>query len=271
VRFETDVVVGVDISARYLSKNYDAIVLTTGARVPRDLDVPGRDLKGVHFALNFLTQQNRLNAGDEIPEDERIVAQGKHVVVVGGGDTGSDCIGTSIRQGAASVTQIELLPQPPEKPTESNPWPTWPVIMRTSSAHEEGCERLWSIGAQEVLSDDSGNCRALRCARLDWSEPDQDGRMRFEEIPDSAFEIKADLMLLAMGFVHTEHGPLVQDLNLETDPRGNVLVDPHFMTTTPGVFAGGDTVKGASLIVHAIALGRDVAAAVDEFLTESKL
>ncbi len=273
VVFETNVNVGTDMSGGYLARSFDAIVLTTGAGVPRDLPIPGRDLKGIHFAMPFLTQQNKINAlgSDEngsamLDFDKDLTAAGKHVVVIGGGDTGSDCIGTSRRQGAEKITQIELLPQPPDDPAPTNPWPTWPIVKRTSSSQEEGCDRMWSIGTKEFIGDSDGNLAGLRCVKLNWSDPDESGRASFTEIKGSEFEIKAELALFAMGFVHTEHGPLLDGLGAKTDERGNVIVDGNYMVATPGVFAAGDTIKGASLIVHAIALGRKAASAVNRYL-----
>ena len=265
VVFETEVDVGVDISPRYLQRSYNAIVITAGATEPRDLKVPGRELNGIHFAMDFLTQQNKRNAGDTVPEDIAISARGKRVVVIGGGDTGADCVGTSNRQGATLVTQIELLPEPPKERQPDNPWPTWPNILRTSSSHEEGCQREWAVLTKEFLGED-GQVRALRAVRLKWSEPDEAGRRHFEEIPGSEFEIKADLVLLAMGFVHVEHGPLVQKFDLPLDDRGNIIVDDNYMTGVPGVFAAGDSVMGASLVVRAIYQGRELARGVHEYL-----
>jgi NADPH-dependent glutamate synthase beta subunit-like oxidoreductase len=257
--------VGPDISARYLLRNFDAVFLAVGSLAPRDLTVPGRDLGGIHMALPFLTQQNRRNAGDRIPPQDSIAAEGKHVVVVGGGDTGADCVGTSRRQGALSVTQIELLPRPPEQRPPENPWPTWPQILRSSSSHEEGCDRFWSVMTVEFAGE-GGHVSALRAVKLDWSEPDGAGRRRFVEQPGSEFTLKADLVLLAMGFLHVEHGPLVQELGLALDERGNVAADGNHMTTAGGVFAAGDCVTGASLVVRAINLGRRVAESVDAYL-----
>jgi NAD(P)H-dependent glutamate synthase small subunit len=265
VVFETGVNAGVDVSSAYLLRSFDAIVLAAGATAARNLPVPGRDLRGIHFAMEFLTQQNRRNAGDAIPVGEEISAEGKHVVVIGGGDTGSDCIGTSRRQGAASITQVELLPMPPEDRLPTNPWPTWPVILRTSSSQEEGCERLWSVQTKEFLGAEGG-VRMLSCVKLDWSDPDPAGRRTFREIPGSAFELPADLVLLAMGFVHVEHGPLVRDLGVATDVRGNLVSDRNCMTNVPGVFAAGDAVMGASLVVSAINLGRLAAEGADHYL-----
>ncbi|NOZ22639.1 MAG: glutamate synthase subunit beta [Planctomycetes bacterium] len=265
VKFETNVNAGVDLSAGYLQRTFDAILIAAGARVPRDLDIPGRDLKGVHFALEFLVQQNRRNAGDAIPKDMAITAAGKDVVVIGGGDTGSDCVGTCIRQRAKQVTQIELLPQPPPDRLEDNPWPTWPRILRTTSSHEEGCERMWSILTKELVGE-SGAVQKLSCVKIEWSEPDENGRRSFEEVAGSEFELEADLVLLALGFLRVEHGPLIKDLGIDTDERGNICVGDAHMTNVPGVFAAGDSVLGASLVVRAIALGRKAAEGLDRYL-----
>lgn len=265
VRFETGVHIGADLSVAYLERSFDAILITTGSRVPRDLPIPGRDLRGIRFAMEFLAQQNRRVAGDAIPPETAISAEGKNVVVIGGGDTGSDCIGTSRRQGARSITQIELLPEPPEQRPEDNPWPLWPQILRTSSSQEEGCERLWSVSTKE-FEGARGAVERLKCARLEWSEPDAQGRRTFREIAGSEFELKADLVLLSMGFLHTEHDPLVSQFGVKTDRQGNILVDRDFMTSVKGVFAAGDSTKGQSLVVHAIYLGRQAGDAVNRFL-----
>ncbi len=265
VIFETNVNVGTDVTVRYLQNTLDAVVIAAGATVPRDLPVPGRDLPGIHFAMDFLTQQNMAIGGEKVPEAERITARGKRVVVIGGGDTGSDCVGTSRRQGATEIHQLELLPKPPEERSVYNPWPTWPIIMRTSSSHEEGCNRLWSVSTKEFLGDEGG-VRKLRCVRIEWSEPDENGRSVFREIPGSDFEIAADLVLLAMGFVHVEHGPMVNEYGLERDARGNLVVDSDLMTSTPGVFAAGDSMVGASLVVRAIDFGRLAADGVHRYL-----
>jgi len=265
--FEPGVAIGCDISGRLLMRKHDAVVLCIGAEVPRDLDVPGRDANGVHFALDFLTQQNRINSGEGIGDAARISAEGKHVVVIGGGDTGSDCVGTSRRQGAASITQIELLPKPPEGRSPGNPWPEWPLMLRTSTSHEEGCERLWSIATKHILTDDQGRVRALSCVKLDWTQPEDGTRPMFAERPDSEFEIQADLVLLAMGFLHATHGELVKDLELELDARGNILVDDDCATSHPGVFAAGDAMSGASLVVRAMARACRAAESVNCYLT----
>lgn len=265
VVLEPNVLVGKDLSTRYLQRKFDAVFLATGAREPRPLTVPGADLDGIHFAMDFLTQQNRRNAGAVIPSEARITAEGKNVVVIGGGDTGSDCVGTSVRQGAASVVQIELLPEPPEVRLETNPWPEWPVILRTSTSHKEGCERRWSILTKEAIGED-GHVRELRCVELEWTTPGDGGRPAFKEIPGSEFRLDADLVLLAMGFLHVEKAPLMQEMGLDLDPRGNIIVDNNFMASKPGIFAAGDCVTGASLVVRAISLGRQVADAVDRYV-----
>ncbi|MBM4032219.1 MAG: glutamate synthase subunit beta [Planctomycetes bacterium] len=281
VVFETNVEAGLDVSPRYLRRTFDAILIAAGARVPRDLKIPGRDLDGVHFAMRYLTQQNRRNAEKdtrcllcEAPGgpfrqktagvffrdgDDAIHAAGKNVVVIGGGDTGADCIGTARRQGAKEIVQIELLPEPPRDRPSDNPWPTWPRTIRSSTSHEEGCERLWSIGAKEFIGED-GRLTGLRCVKLEWA----DGS--FSEVPGSEFTIKAELALLAMGFIRVEHGPLIEHFGLEVSDRGALKVGANHMTTAPGVFAAGDSVLGASLVVRAIALGREAAAAIGRFL-----
>jgi NADPH-dependent glutamate synthase beta subunit-like oxidoreductase len=265
VVFEAGVNAGTDISVRYLRRSFDAILLAVGAAVPRDLPVPGRESSGIHFAMDFLTQQNIRNGGED-PPGEAISAAGRNVVVIGGGDTGSDCIGTSRRQGAREIRQLEILPMPPGERVPANPWPTWPNVLRTSSSHEEGCTRDFAVATKEFISE-NGAVKRLRCIRLDWSEPDASGRSSFKEIPGSEFTIEADLVLLAMGFVHAEHGPLVRDLGIAVDARGNIAADGELMTSAPGVFAAGDCAMGASLVVRAIDQGRASAAAVDGYLS----
>jgi len=265
VAFETGVEAGKDVSVQYLRRKFDAICIAAGARTPRDLTIPGRGFEGIHFAMTYLVQQNRRNEGETVPYAEEIFAKDKDVVVVGGGDTGADCVGTARRQGARSITQIELLPEPPRERACDNPWPTWPLILRTSSSHEEGCTRMWSVLTKEFLGR-GVRVRGMKCVRIEWSEPDASGRRTFKEVPDSAFELKADLVLLALGFVHVEHGPIVEELGLSTDERGNLVVDANYQTNVPGVFAAGDSVAGASLVVRAVAQGRQMAAAVDAFL-----
>ena len=265
VRFVTGCHVGRDVSAGDLRAEHDAVVLAGGATRPRDLPVPGRELGGIHFAMDFLTRQNRVNAGDAIPEEERILASGREVVVLGGGDTGSDCVGTALRQGARNVTQIELLPQPPAGRPPHQPWPYYPMILRCSSSHEEGCRRDWSIMTRSFEDDGRGRVRALEAVRLEWA-PDEQGRMTMRETAGSEFSIEADLVLLALGFVGPETGGLIEQLGVELDERGNVRADERYMTSAEGVFAAGDMRRGQSLVVWALAEGRDAARGVDQWL-----
>ncbi len=259
VTFKTSVNVGVDISAEQLRREYDAVCLASGSRVPRDLPVPGRELGGVHFAMDFLEQQNRRVAGETIPDDVAILAGGKNVVVIGGGDTGSDCIGTSHRQGAASVTNFEIMPRPPDEPAHHTPWPLWPLMLRTSTSHEEGGHRDFSVSTKRLVGEE-GRVKTLVCCRVEM----KDGRL--SEVPNSEFEIDADLVLLAMGFVHPEKAGLVEQLGVTLTDRGNVQVDEDFMTSVPGVFAAGDMQRGQSLVVWAIADGRKAARGIDRYL-----
>ena len=265
VMFKCNCAVGKDVTAEQLLNDYDSVVLTMGAGQPRDLQAEGRDAKGVYFAMEFLSQQNKLVAGEKIDKNERINAGGKHVIVIGGGDTGSDCVGTSRRQGAASIHQLEILPKPPESRPDDTPWPMWPRVMRTSSSHEEGCERMWSVMTKKLVSDQDGNVKELHACKVEWTE--ENGRWNLSEVAGSEFTLKADLILLAMGFVHVEHGPLVNDLNLELDGRGNIIAN-NFQTSNAKVFAAGDSVSGASLIVRAIEAGREAAEAVDQYLKQ---
>jgi glutamate synthase (NADPH/NADH) small chain len=264
VKFEPNVNVGVDITAAELRKRFDAILLCMGAGQARDLRVPGANLQGVHFAMDFLPQQNHRVAGDLVLNGNRpaIHAKGKHVIVVGGGDTGSDCVGTSIRQGALSVTQLEILPQPPEGRNLETPWPFWPKIMRTSSSQEEGCDRRWST-LTKALTGTDGRVTQLHACVVAWVAGPNGWQM--QEIAGTDLTLPADLVLIAMGFVHVAHAGLVADLGVRLDGRGNVVVD-RWMSDVPGVFAAGDTVKGASLVVHAINHGRLCAAACDGWL-----
>jgi glutamate synthase (NADPH/NADH) small chain len=264
VIFKTSVNVGVDITAEELRAGFDAVCLTGGSTVPRDLPVTGRDLNGVHFAMDYLTQQNRLNAADE-PEGERLTAEGKRVIILGGGDTGADCLGTVHRQGAVEVTQIELLPKPPKDRTAEMPWPNWPFILRTSSAHEEGGNRDWSINTKS-FSGENGQVTHLHAVRIEFGEPGPDGRRPMNEVPGSEFSIPCDMVLLALGFVHPQQEGLLNALGVEYDGRGNVKTDHTYMTTVPGVFAAGDMRRGQSLIVWAIAEGREAARGIDEYL-----
>ncbi|MCD4812291.1 glutamate synthase subunit beta [bacterium] len=266
VVFKAGTNAGKTIKADTLKKNFDAILITIGAGEPRDLPVSGRNLKGVHFALEFLTQQNKRTAGDKISVKQMIHAKGKHVVVVGGGDTGADCIGTSIRQGAKKVIQLELLSQPPKNSNPATPWPAWPVIHRIATSHEEGCDRMWDIQTKS-LEGDKGQLKVLKAAKLKWTFP-ENNRPACEEISGSGFDLKADLVFLAMGFIHPEHGALVKDLKVKLDGRGNIAVDDILMTSQKGVFAAGDAETGASLVVRAINRGRLAAAGVDAYLSK---
>jgi glutamate synthase (NADPH/NADH) small chain len=260
VSFRTRTHVGVDVKADQLRAQFDAIVLAGGALVPRDLPVPGRELKGVHFAMEFLTQSNRRVAGDVIPEQEAILATKKRVVVLGGGDTGSDCVGTSHRQGAESVTSLELMPRlPDDRVQNSNPWPEWPFIYRSSSSHEEGGTRDFGVMTKRLLADAHGNIRALGAVRV------QLDKGKLVEVRDSTFEIPCDLLLLAMGFTGSPKAGLLEQLGVELDARTNVQTN-NFATNVPGVFAAGDMNRGQSLVVWAIAEGRKAAEAVDAYL-----
>ncbi len=263
VEIVTNCRVGIDIHADEMRAKFDAIALTMGATKPRDLPIPGRELKGVHFAMDFLPQQNKRNQGDIIPEDVFITAKNKRVVILGGGDTGSDCLGTSNRQGAISVHQYELLPMPPEHRTVEMPWPDWPMILRTSTSHEEGVNRDWSINTKK-FSGEHGHVTKLHGIRLNWQKA-SDGRMTMEEIPGSDFELDCDLVLLALGFLGPEPDGIISQLGLKLDPRSNVLCE-NYQSSVPGVFAAGDTRRGQSLVVWAIWEGRECARAVDAYL-----
>ena len=246
-----------------LLSEFDAVALTGGSEVPRDLPVPGRELNGVHYAMEFLPQQNRVVAGDLL--DNQIMATGKHVVVIGGGDTGSDCVGTSNRHGAASVTQFELMPMPPEEEDRPLTWPDWPIKLRTSSSHDEGCERDWSVTTKR-FEGSNGKVEKLIATRVEWSR-NPDGRMEMKEIPDSEFEIKADLVLLAMGFVNPVHEGVVTEMGVALDGRGNVQANTdEYKTSKDKVFVAGDMRRGQSLVVWAIREGRQCARSIDEFL-----
>jgi NAD(P)H-dependent glutamate synthase small subunit len=266
VRFETRARIGADISMAYLRRSFDAVLLAGGARVPRDLPVPGRELDGVHFAMTFLTQQNRRNAGDPIPDTEAISAAGKHVVIIGGGDTGSDCLGTSLRQGAQRVTQVEILPRPPDERDPSTPWPLWPYQLRTSTSHQEGGERMWNILTRRFLDNGNGAVAGLEAVRVEWGRDEKTGRMTFSEVADSVFELRADLVLLAMGFTREGNAEVLEGFGIEVGPDLNAVVDANGMTSLDGVFVAGDLFAGASLVVRAIADGRLAAERVSRFL-----
>jgi glutamate synthase (NADPH/NADH) small chain len=257
VTFHYGAHIGVNLPIEQLVKDYDAVALTGGSEQGRDLPIPGRELAGIHFAMEFLPQQNRRVSGEDLGTAKPILATGKHVVVIGGGDTGSDCIGTSIRQGALSVTNFEIMPQPPEHENKLLTWPLWPLKLRTSSSHEEGAQRDFAVLTTK-FSGENGRVTALHCARAD---------AKFQPMPGTEFEIKADLVLLAMGFVHPVHEGMVKALGLDLDPRGNIKADTvAYKTSMPKVFAAGDMRRGQSLVVWAIREGRQCAHAVDKFL-----
>jgi glutamate synthase (NADPH/NADH) small chain len=259
VTFRTSAHVGVNVSIEALRHDVHAILLAAGSEQPRNLPIPGRELKGIYFAMEFLPQHNKRNAGDRIPDEQWISAKGKDVIIIGGGDTGADCLGTSIRQHAASITQFEIMPKPPNSRADSTPWPLWPLMLRTESAHEEGGNRIWSILTTRFEGDEHGNVKKL--CTVDVGAPPS-----FELIPGSEQEFPADLVLLAMGFTGPVRSGLVDELGVELDARGNVKADDDYMTTVPGVFAAGDTRRGQSLVVWAIAEGRSAARGIDKYL-----
>ena len=271
VKFHANIHIGVDIPAKLLIERFDAVVLTGGAEKPRDLPMPGRELNGVHFAMDFLRMNSHKVQGDDV-EEGFISAEGRHVVVIGGGDTGSDCIGTSNRQGAEKVTQIEIMPQPPEKEDKLTVWPYWPNRMRTSSSQEEGCERMWSVATKRFVGDDDGNLKAVQCVKVEWQQDDA-GAWQMSELEGSEFELRAELVTLAMGFVHPVHEGMLEELGVALDPRGNVEGDTEgdqaYKSSIEGVFSAGDMRRGQSLVVWAIREGRQCARAVDEFLMGS--
>lgn len=258
VTFWTSIHVGEDIPASKLVEHYDAILLAGGAEQPRDLPIPGRDLKGVHFAMDFLTQQNCRNGGEPLRDEKDILAAGKKVVVIGGGDTGSDCVGTSFRQGAVSVTQLEIMPKPPALENKELSWPHWPMKLRTSTSQEEGADRDWSVTTAEFISDDEGNLTALRCHMVDEN---------FQKVAGSEFELEADLVLLAMGFTNPVKEGMLEQLGVTLDGRGNVDADTEqYLSSTANIFAAGDMRRGQSLVVWAIREGRQAARSIDKAL-----
>ncbi len=264
VEFRTGVNIGVNYPVEQLLAGFDAVCLTGGSTCARDLPVPGRELGGVHLAMEYLPQQNRLLAGEEVDEGQRISAEGKRVVILGGGDTGADCLGTAHRQGAEVVYQFELLPEPPLERRPDNPWPQWPMTLRSSTAHEEGGIRDYNL-LTKSFSGSQGRVEKLHAVRVEW-RAGEDGRYNMTEVPGSEMEVETDLVLLAMGFLHPEHAGMLTDLGVALDGRGNVKVDDNKMTSVPGVFAGGDMARGQSLVVWAIAEGREVARGVDQYL-----
>jgi glutamate synthase (NADPH) small chain len=268
VEFRTGVEVGATLSIKSLLEGYDAVALTGGAELPRDLEVPGRELDGIHYAMDFLVQQNKRVAGDDETRAAprgTLTAKGKHVIVIGGGDTGSDCVGTSNRHGAASVTQLEVMPQPPEREDKGLTWPDWPLKMRTSSSHEEGVGRDFAVLTKRALGKD-GRIEVLECVRVEWGKG-ADGRMGMQEVAGSAFQLKADLVLLAMGFLGPRKPGMVEQAGVALDPRGNIAANvADYKTSVPKLFAAGDMRRGQSLVVWAIREGRQCARSIDETL-----
>ncbi|NND09189.1 MAG: glutamate synthase subunit beta [Saprospiraceae bacterium] len=265
IQFKTGVNVGADMSVENLQNNYDAIVLCGGSTIPRDLAIPGRELKGVHFAMEFLEQNNKRVAGDQIDQSSDIMATDRHVVVIGGGDTGSDCVGTSNRHKAKSITQIELLTKPPETRSEDTPWPMWPMQLRTSSSHEEGADRHWALLTKSFHGDENGHVRELTLVDIEWKKDLETGRFSFVEIEGSERRIPCDMALLAIGYLHPQHKGLLDELGVAYDERGNVKTE-NYQTSTANVFSAGDMRRGQSLVVWAISEGREAARAVDEYL-----
>jgi glutamate synthase (NADPH/NADH) small chain len=262
VEFQTGVDVGEDISARYLKKMFDCICLTMGAGQPRDLNVPGRGYENIIFAMDYLRAQNKLCSGEPLDESKIITAKNKVVVIIGGGDTGSDCVGTARRQGAKQIYQLEILPEPPDVRPPDTPWPEWPRVMRTSSSHEEGCQRQWSITTKK-FSGVGVRVEKLHCCNVKWTT--QNGKWKLKELPGTDFSLKANLVILAMGFLHVAHNGLVKSLNLKLNDFGNAAVN-NYQTSESGIFAAGDAVTGASLVVRAIDSGRQAAIAIDKWL-----
>ncbi len=264
VIFKTNIAVGTDVSKDELLAEYDAVVLAIGAEQPRDLPIEGRELDGVHFAMDFLTQQNKVVSGQVISDEVRLLAKDKNVLVIGGGDTGSDCVGTSVRQKAATITQIEILPKPGEKRDDNNPWPYWPNTLRTSSSHQEGCERRWSLSTKRFIGE-NGKLKQAELVQVEWNK-DENGRWAMSEVPGTSEIVEVELALLSMGFTQPVHVGLLEQLGVDFDQRGNVKVDDKKQTSVEKIFAAGDAEKGASLVVHAIEAGKVAAKNVDDFL-----
>ncbi len=264
VEFENSVAVGKDLSYKFLKDRFDAVCLSGGAREPRTLDIPGRDTKGIYFAMDFLTIQNRKVDGEAIAAGNDICAEGKDVVVIGGGDTGSDCVGTSIRQKARSVTQIEIMPEPPAQRCSSTPWPQWPLKLRTSSSHQEGCTRLWGTTVTEFMGQ-KGILQSVNCVKVK-RKVEKGGRISFSRTPQTEFKIPAQIVLLALGFIGPTYKLITENLGLEKDKRGNIKVNSDYSTNVRAVFAAGDMATGQSLVVHAMADGKKCAVEINSFL-----
>lgn len=264
IKFKVNAEVGKNVNAKKLLEESDAMVLCGGSTIPRDLKLPGREFKGIHFAMDFLDQNNKRVAGDDIPTKSSIMATGKRVVVIGGGDTGADCVGTSNRHKAKSVTQLEIMPMPPQE-RDMVTWPNWPMVLRTSTSHEEGCERQWAINTKAFIGDKKGNLKAIQVVKVEWAKDEETGRFSFQEVKGSEQEIACDLLLIAAGFLHPQHEGLLKKLGVELTERGNVL-DTEYKTSVDKVFTAGDMRRGQSLVVWAIAEGREAARKVDEYL-----
>lgn len=263
IEFRTKTNVGIDIKTDEILAEFDAVILAGGCTIPKNLNVQGCELNGVHFAIDYLIQQNKRAVGKDI-KDYEINAKDKVVVVIGGGDTGSDCVGTAVRQGAKNIYQFEIMPKPPVERDENMPWPTFPRLFKTSTSHEEGCIRDWNVCTKKV-SGENDQVKKLHCAKVQWSK-EKNGKMIMNEIKGSEFTLDTDLIILAMGFLHPQHEGMINDLGLELDVRGNILTDQNYMTTIPGVFAAGDMRTGQSLIVKAIEEGRSAAKNIDKYL-----
>ena len=266
IKFQCATNIGVDINPGDILREFDAVILSSGCNVPRNLPIAGRELNGIHFAMEFLSQNNRRLNGDSIPIEKEILATDKHVIVIGGGDTGSDCVGTSNRHGAKSVTQFELLPKPPKERNKYMPWPNWPMILRTSTSYEEGVQREWGIMTKSFTDDGKGNVKAVKITKLEWAHDEKGFPKDFAEILGSEYELPCDLALLAMGFLHPEHEGLLDKLGVKYNERGNVKTS-SYQTSIEKVFAAGDLRRGQSLVVWAISEGRECAKAVDKYLT----
>lgn len=265
IQFITNAYVGINVDVKELKKDYDAILLAGGSTIARDLPIPGRDANGIYLAMAYLEQNNRKRAGDTIPDDELIQVEGKKVMVIGGGDTGSDCIGTSNRLGASAVYQIEIMPMPPQSRAEDNPWPLYPFVLKTSTSHEEGCERDWNILTKEFIKNEKGELAGLKVVKVEWKKDEETGRHSFVEVDGTEDIIEVDLAFLAIGFVHPEHGKMLEDLGVKLDQRGNVEAN-NYQTDNPDVFVAGDMRRGQSLVVWAISEGREAAYALNNYI-----